>query len=131
MSLRRTLTRRMNGSDSEAGGLAGTTGAESRQADFIWSSTGGNEFKNLTSKRKRIAAISGSAARDPMNYRHVQNAVTVKEPWGSLKITFQDSGYIRELELLQHPTGVKLVDYSTVGHYVNQLISTWPRLASR
>lgn len=128
MSLRRTLTRRMNGIDSEAGGLAGTTGAESQQADFVWS---GNEFKNLTSKRKRIAAISGAAARDPMNYRHVQNTVTVKEPWDSLKTTIQDSGYIRELELLQHPTGVKLVDYSTVGHYVNQLISTWPRLASR
>lgn len=107
----------MNGSDSGTGGLAGTAGAESQQADFVWSSTGGNEFKNLTSKRKRIAAISGAAARDPMNYRHVQNTVTVKEPWDSLKTTIQDSGYIRELEVLQHPTGVKLVDYSINMNY--------------
>lgn len=81
--------------------------------------------KKMTKARTKI-----TLALEPINYIHVQDAVTPKEAWDKLEAAFDDSGLTKRVGLLRRLIGAKLENFQSTEEYVNEIITTAHNLST-
>lgn len=93
----------------------------------LWETIDGTDVKpeQISKAKSRIILMI-----DPMNFVHVQDAVTAKDVWDKLCGTFEDTGLTRRVSLLRILTTTNLHSCGSVESYVNTIISTAHKLKS-
>lgn len=84
--------------------------------------TNSDAKKETKAKSKLILLL------DPINYVHVQNAITCKDVWENLEKAFDDSGLYRRVALLRDLITTTLDSSRNVDDYVNKIMSSAHKL---
>lgn len=65
---------------------------------------------------------------EPINFVHVQDAESAEAVWNKLRITFEDSGLTRRVNLLRTLITTRLEKCENIEEYVNQIVTTAHKL---
>lgn len=85
------------------------------------------EASDLSRDQKAYAKIC--LLVKPICYPHVRNAKSAAEAWNNLRSAYENMGISRRLQLKRKLSQIKYVNYSTMDHYLGEIISVTQELA--